>query len=85
MSGIGRIDFVAINAADSSVTCQIPFETEIEPRAVTRREPMKVRFLMVCEHTDIDITNSLPFDGATLWVAKYITGLEIGDRYVFLS
>ena len=31
---------------------------------------------MVSQHTDIDVTNRVPFNRTTFTVAKHITGLE---------
>ena len=68
------------------MTGEKPFETEIEPRAVTRREPIEVRCYMVSENDDIDITNTVPFNRATFWTTKHITGLEIGvDTFSYLD
>ena len=58
---------------------EIPPTGELkEPRDVTRREPMEVRFYIVSENDDIDITDSVPFNRTPLRIAKHITGLEIG-------
>ena len=61
----------------SIMTGEIPFQTEIEACDFTRHGSVQVWLFMVGQHTDIDITNGIPFDGATFRRAKNITGLEI--------
>ena len=61
----------------SIMTGEIPFQTEIEACDFTRHGSIVVRFYIVSQDTDIDITNGVPFDGATFRRATNIAGLEI--------
>ena len=61
----------------SIMTGEIPFQTEIEACDFTRHGSVQVWLFMVGQHTDIDITNGIPLDGATFRIAKNIAGLEI--------
>ena len=62
----------------SVVTCEIPFQPEIEACDFTRHGSVRVWFYMVSKDTDIDIMKSVPFHRAPFRGASHVTGLEIG-------
>ena len=59
------------------MTGQIPFQTKIEACDFTRHGSVLVWLYVVGQHTNIDIANGIPLDGAAFWIAVYVAGFEI--------
>jgi hypothetical protein len=56
---------------------EIPLESKIEPRAVTRRGSIQGHLYIICQNDYPYVSYAVPLNRTTFGVAKYVSTLEI--------